>query len=557
MAQIYAQDSVIVSLQILFENKKPKQEILYFNNQSEVETYINDQIAKYVAEGFLKSFLKSSLDNTDTLIYEIETGPLFQLQQINLYIEGQYESWQPATNVKHLEQKPFRLATIEAAIDQLIKDAEKSGFPFAKARLDSVRFFNASVSAGILLNLGSAVVFDTISTPGYTGLKQNFLHRHLRIEKGGLYNEAAIQSIPYRISRLPFVQLKEAPQVFFEEDRALIELNLQSRRVNRADGLIGIMPGQGRDGKTLITGIVDLSLKNLFASAKQFDMQWQRTDISSQILHMGYVHPFLLGTPLEISAAFDLLRQDSTFLNTEFSAQIVMALGNYQRFGLSTQWNDSRTLDQEKAIIAGNEYQAANFKLQYYGLLHEYNKLDDMINPAKGFKTATSLMMGNKKISNAFDGDSLRLNTWQFKAKIDLEKYFKTGKRSQIALLSSAAWLQGGALFINDLFRLGGYNSIRGFNENHFFTRHFALIKAEFRISSTGGTQLFALYDQAILQQGLADNIDLDYPLGIGAGLRLPVKAGLFTLIYAMGNAADQKFGSGGARLHFGFTGLF
>ena len=49
-------------------------------------------------------------------------------------------------------------------------------------------------------------------------------------------------------------------------------------------------------------------------------------------------------------------------------------------------------------------------------------------------------------------------------------------------------------LFTNDLFRLGGLNSLRGFNENFFFVSQYVLGNFEFRIQGSRETYFFGFF---------------------------------------------------------------
>ena len=61
-------------------------------------------------------------------------------------------------------------------------------------------------------------------------------------------------------------------------------------------------------------------------------------------------------------------------------------------------------------------------------------------------------------------------------------------------------------LFINDLFRLGGLNSLRGFNENQFYTSAYAVATAEFRQFIGADSYVFLFADQAYLRHDLAND---------------------------------------------------
>src|SRR5690606_2752159 len=97
------------------------------------------------------------------------------------------------------------------------------------------------------------------------------------------------------------------------------------------------------------------------------------------------------------------------------------------------------------------------------------------------------------------------------------EQYFPLPKNFVCKLRLLSGNIIGSNLFINDLFRLGGLNTLRGFNENFFFVSDYALANLELRITGGGETYFFVFYDQAVLHNTLSGNTD--YPLGSGVGM--------------------------------------
>ncbi|MCC5928309.1 MAG: BamA/TamA family outer membrane protein [Cyclobacteriaceae bacterium] len=519
-----------------------------------VINHIQNMVNEWAAEGYLQVIKDVKFQSNDSVLAEIIPGERFFFKQIQLLPTEANLTWLEPARLSRLDGKPFRQEDLSESIDNILQKAANHGYPFLSARLDSIRFIENTVEAWLKLDPGPLMIFDTLEIHGYTKIKRSYLARHSKIKPGSLYREQWIDELPQRIGQLPFVTLKEKPEVYVYDNLARVEVQLEERKINRADGLIGFLPGQGPGGSLLITGLIDLSLHNLFQSGKQFDFQWQRTEVASQILHLSYIHPFLLGSNIDISGSFNLLKQDSSFLNTDANLAMSFQAGLRHRWQLSLQVNDSRTLTVDQVIRNTINEQAANFNIRYYGIGYAYNGLDDVFQPQKGIRTSIHLSAGDKSFRLGID--SLQGKALQLQSKAAFAGYLPLGKYTQFASESSMGWLMGNRIFINDLFRLGGYNTLRGFNENFFFTGAYLINRAEFRYTGNAGTQIFLLYDQGIMFTGLSRS-KLDYPTGLGAGLRLPVKAGLFTLAYAFGSSNEQRLGMDSGRLHFGFTGIF
>jgi hypothetical protein len=82
----------------------------------------------------------------------------------------------------------------------------------------------------------------------------------------------------------------------------------EAKKVSQVDGIIGVLPNQKGENELLITGQIDAGLRNLFSSGKSLAFEWQSFNANSQLLNARYYHPNLLKTPVNIQAAFDLLK---------------------------------------------------------------------------------------------------------------------------------------------------------------------------------------------------------------------------------------------------------
>ena len=108
-------------------------------------------------------------------------------------------------------------------------------------------------------------------------------------------------------------------------------------------------------------------------------------------------------------------------------------------------------------------------------------------------------------------------------------------------------------LLQNELYRLGGLSSLRGFNEKDIFARHYFLSRMEFRSFFEERSYAYVFYDQLIYQRR-----DLrDYPFGVGLGFALATSAGQFTFALAVGDSNNQSISFSTMKAHFGYVSRF
>jgi hemolysin activation/secretion protein len=103
------------------------------------------------------------------------------------------------------------------------------------------------------------------------------------------------------------------------------------------------------------------------------------------------------------------------------------------------------------------------------------------------------------------------------------------------------------------LFRLGGSQSIRGFDEESIYASSYLLTSAELRLSLDNATQWFVFFDKLMYKSF----IYTDNPWGIGVGAELNTGAGLFFISYALGSQFNQSLEFRNSKIHFGYRNRF
>jgi len=153
--------------------------------------------------------------------------------------------------------------------------------------------------------------------------------------------------------------------------------------------------------------------------------------------------------------------------------------------------------------------------------------------------------------------DSIDLRSIQYSIEAGLKNYFEISQFLVVYHQLRGGVLINDNLFLNELYRLGGLNTLRGFNENFFFASHYALSNLETRLYIESKSYLFVFYDQSFLSFDVNENDFQDFPLGVGVGVSLGLKAGVFNFVYAIGRSDDQPFTFSLSKIHFGYISTF
>lgn len=440
------------------------------------------------------------------------------------------------------------------AIETQLEDFRNTGYPFAQARINRL-----SVSDGwhgeVVINPGPFIQYDSVILVQDIDLGKSYLYNTLKIKPGEDFSERAIEKIPDRLERLPFLELQTDPEVTFVDGGAQVYLDMKESKQSSFEGVIGFLPGQSGNNSLVVTGYLDLNLANLFKSGKALHFSWNRFADQSQSTQVNYSHPYFLASPLFINVDFNLLKQDTSFLNQNWQLESGTYLWKSSElfFGLGA-FNGNLIqpdgLDLENGIA---DYRSRSYHI---GIRSSYAQLPFSF--GQYFKFALKAAIGEKRINrnpavpeSAYD--TLKLKTQQLS--------FSGLSRAQVVVkdrLTLYHEINGQLLFndqllINELARVGGLRSLRGFNENFFYARDFLLSKVELRQFFEKKSFMMLFYD-VMYFRGITST---QVAQGFGLGINLNTSNGLFTFATAVGTAKDISLDFTNIKVHIGYSSRF
>jgi hemolysin activation/secretion protein len=152
--------------------------------------------------------------------------------------------------------------------------------------------------------------------------------------------------------------------------------------------------------------------------------------------------------------------------------------------------------------------------------------------------------------------DTIKLNTYQIKLKTTAAHYIKLKKQTVLKLALQGGLLLSQNYFRNELFQIGGFKILRGFDEESQFCNQYAVATTEWRYLIGGDSYFFAFVDGAYTNYKIQQSIQHTY-IGTGLGLSFASKAGLFNISFAVGARNDIALGFRQAKLHFGYVTVF
>lgn len=513
-------------------------------------------------QAYLNARLDSLINTSDTLVAYISVGDRFIWQRLE---KGNLPSkiiYNVGFKSKKYNNKPFLYESISKLQNKILIYSEDNGYPFAQVQLDSLIFNNYQVQAKLNYQQGPKIIFDTLRLVGNLNIKPKFLMKYLRLKQGDVFSQTKVANAQNILKQLPYIKIKRNAQVDFRAKKAYVNLFLQKRKSNQINLLVGVLPNEQEPGVVEWMGEFDLLLQNMFKSGKRLSAKWLRPESQSQLINLDYTHPLLFGSSLDLQLGFNLLKEDTSFVNIDLGGSLFYNLKNGDKVKVNITSKSSRVLNSAIYQNAIRLPDTLDMSFTAYGLGYIHTNLNDVLYPTKGDFLSLEGRVGQKSIlQNAEIPENLYentpLTTTKFVYEANWQHYSQILTNSVVYWQLSTGGIINDQLLVNELFRVGGINSLRGHNQNVFFASNYIIANLEYRFLFDDYSYLFLFYDQAWLQQNTLNVFDEDAPLGFGLGLNFPTKAGIFNIVYALGKTQTEQINFNRSKIHFGFISRF
>ena len=475
--------------------------------------------------------------NDSSFVFQYRLGNLVQTNTI-------YIGKLTAEEKSLLQEGNDSLIIITSEVENFMKSKmallEKKGYLLANLKLVNQRRKENNLLSDLHLKLNSKRKITDIVIVGYdkfpTGIKKAITKK----AKKATFNQENLKQINEEFSKLQFVNQLKYPEILFTTDSTKIFVYLEKSKPNKFDGFIGF----SNDDKSKLTfnGYLDLQLQNILNSGEKFNLYWKNDGNSQTSFNLGTEIPYLFKSPIGIKANLRIFKQDSTFQNTITD----LNLGYYFSYNTKAYLGYQKTNSVD--IQNTNSFSLNDFTNTFFSSSFEHVNYatDNFIFPERT-KVFAKVGLGNRTISSAKSN--------QFFGQLELNHYFELNQKNSIFIKNQSYYLQSDSYIINELYRFGGINSIRGFNENSLQANVFSGIMAEYRYLVAPNLYVHSITDYGYFQDKTSD-ID-DKLLGLGFGFGLFTKNGLFNLIYANGSTSEQTIKLSNSIVHISFKTNF
>lgn len=537
------------------------------------------QIPKLLQKkGFIAASVDSMQVDSTSAQVAVYIGRTFRWAKLNA--SSVPPEWLSAAGYveKNFTNQILNYQSLQQLQERLLIKLENTGFPFANVYLDSFDLSGEGISAILKVNKGPLYKIDSIRIYGDVKVNNKFFQRYLEIPNGSVYQKQKLVNISPRLLQLPYLIEEQRWNMNLLATGSILNLYLKEKKSSQINGIIGFLPANDQLGgnKLLVTGDFNLNLKNGFGLGESLSILFQQIQFKSPRLQLAYQQPFLFGSAFGADFSFDGFKKDSSFLNITLQAGVQYSFGGnrsgklfLQQFITNLDLVDTLSIRNSRRLPNQIDQTTTNIGIDY-----EWFNTDYRFNPRTGYDLRFIGSAGIRKIkpNNSITSikdpfnpsfnyqslyDSVKARAYTFRLKINAARFFKTGKQTVLKTSLTTALVQSPQLFRNELFQLGGFKMLRGFDEESIFASAYAVVTLEYRLLIGLNSYLYTFTDGGWVQNKSQFANTTNQFIGAGLGMAFETKAGIFNVAFAAGKRNNVPLNLRQAKIHFGYVNFF
>ena len=536
---------------------------LTFGQKNELILVAKDTIQnRIVSEIYLtKKHLqkKDALDEIDRILQQVKkrgffTARIDSISKTNKELIAYLDLGKKINEIIIVTKKDNTNGIIDSGIDsikiktrefsdltnQLLEQIDRKGNSFSEITYVNPLLKNDTLFLEMKISNSSSRKIDKVITRGYEDFPKKFISKYFLIDKNTVFSKQKLNQVSALSNKLDFIKEKKAPEVLFKKDSTHLYLFLDKIGTSSFDGLVNFSSKENGKG-LLLNGNLDLKLNNTFNTGEKFEIIWNKVSDEKTDFKINSYVPYILNSKFSTTLEFYLYRQDSTFTNTNFELKTDYLINQKSHASILFNSKNSNYL----LNISNNDL--ASYSNYFIGLGYELKKssTSNLYKYKNGLNL--NLTIGKRKT----DTESINQLKFHFSAFANVQ----INNRGYLNIKNESGLLTSKNYLLNELFRIGGANSIRGYNEQSIFTNGYSYSNIEFRYSLDTSSYLYSITDLGVYKENTTNKIKK--LLGIGAGYQFRINNNLVNLGYVISTNSSTNAKLNSSRLVVRWTSFF
>lgn len=485
--------------------------------------------------GYIEAYLLPMEKKNDSLFLNyIYIGEKIQ----HVTVRTQAEKWpielKKEWNITNKKEIHFSFIDLERNLQHIKEAWQNYGYSLAEVHIENLKSKKDTLYGDLKITSNEVRYIDSIVVKGYDPFPIKILKHRFGLKPKQKLNHHTIQKASEGIEAIGIAKTTRAAEILYEQNKSSVYFYLEKLNNNYFDGIIGFATNEDT-GKMEFSGNLDLSLHNNLNQGEKLAIQYRADGNQQQDVNIRLEIPYLGSSPISTSGGIRIFKKDSSYTNTDLDIKLSYDKKHWSYY---FQYEKSKSVNLiEQTSIANN---IASLDGNFYIVGVRYTKHDrDLLQPIKTYLDI-KLGTGNRET----DEDR------QAQQKIELESFHNLHifKNHSLYLKMQTKKLWSADYYTNELFRIGGLDHIRGFNENSIDVSQVILFQTEYRLRLTNDMHLHSITDIARIANKSTNT--KESLIGIGFGIGIHNKLGLMRVQIANGTTSKESFDFDKTRIH-------
>lgn len=507
----------------------------------------SDSIANQLEKiGYIESRLINIKRINDSIfVSEFYLGD--KIKRIKIFYSKESFSQSEIKNISSMVEENYFIIPfedIENTLKKLTAYKTEKGDPFASINLSEInKKDDSTLTARLLVTTNQKRIIDDYVIKGYEKFPTSYLKYYSGLKKNVIFSQNTILKKNEILNSLGFASTIKPPETLFKKDSTIVYFYLKKTNNNLFDGILGFNTSE-ETNRLQLNGYLNLELNNNLNYGEQLLINYKADGQEQVNFKTKATLPYILKTPVGVELQLQIFKRDSTFVTTDqqarLSYQISPSIKSYIGY---KNYESSNLLDN---VVVGGAVEDYSSSFITGGA--QYLKLQN--NPFFPIKTSIKL---DTELGNRERNDGLK----EKQTRISFEglHIFNLNKTNSIYIQNATSALFSNTYFENELYRFGGINSIRGFNENSIDASLFTVVNTEYRLFLNNSIYAHSIIDLAYFENKQLDLKQNLYSVGFGFGLN--TNSGILKLAFANGLIEKRNFELLNSKIHIILTARF
>lgn len=430
-----------------------------------------------------------------------------------------------------LAQKDLTIDDIGMIKQMIIDQYSVRSYFFTQVAVDSIKETETGAQINFKITENKPFKHKFFKFKGNAVSKDYSLIKISRLNRSQSLTPQLISQAENRLLAKSYIRKVSIDPIDFES----LLIDITEGKMTTISGIAGY---NSKNSDYPFSGFLNFSFNNLFGSDRRLDFKWNKLTADRTDLALAYHDSGL--KDYYFSADIDVKRTEYDTLATlsELGLSLNYDFTNHE-VGLYTKYINYD-------VIASSSLESSE-KISGIGVFWQQNFLDNQVNPRSGYQARFSIDYNMSSLTEENYNISQGFLTYAFSLNPKLVLFNKfSAKYSTKKDLSSY-----------NSFKLGGFNSLRGFQEEQFSGYFISWNNLELRYLFGNANNLFVFGDLAYLETSELGQIrKMGNLYSLGLGMRIATRLGNLTFEYGLGyNDAWNSLYDG--LIHFGLETSF